>query len=68
MDGVAELFESAGGGHGCMEYLEFLVIYCTSGRRQEMLAGKGGWRKGLFGPFGVYGRCVDRVLKDFFVL
>ena len=34
----------------------------------EMLAGKGGWRKGLYGPFGVHGRCMDRVLKGLFLL
>ena len=33
-----------------------------------MLAGKGGWRKGLYGPFGVYERCMDRVPKGFFLL
>ena len=34
----------------------------------EMLTDKGDWRKGLYGPFGVHGRCMDRVLKGFFLL
>ena len=34
----------------------------------EMLVGKGDWRKGLYGPFGVCGRSIDRVLKGFFRL
>ena len=33
-----------------------------------MVVGKGGWRKGLYGPFGVCGKCMDRVLKGFFLL
>ena len=33
-----------------------------------MLAGKGGWGKGFYGPFGLYGGCVDRVLKSSFLL
>ena len=33
----------------------------------KMLAGKGGSRKGLYGPFVQESEgCVDRVLKDFF--
>ena len=34
----------------------------------KMLAGKGDWRQGLYGPFGVCGRCMDKVLKGIFLL
>ena len=34
----------------------------------RMLAGKGGWRKGLYEPFRMHGRCMDMVLKGFFLL
>ena len=30
-----------------------LLVRVVEGGSQEMLAGKGGWRKGLYGTFGV---------------
>ena len=45
-----------------------LLVRVLGGGGWEMLAGKGGWRKGLYGQFGVDGRCMDRVLKGFFLL
>ena len=47
-------------------YLCWLEYWGSGG--WEMLVGKGGWRKGLYGPFGVSGTCVDRVQKGFFLL
>ena len=43
-----------------------LLVAVVGGGVWKMLAGKGGWRKRLHGQFGVYGRCMDRVLKGFF--
>ena len=45
-----------------------LLLGEEEGGGWEKLAGKGGRRKGLYGPFGVHGRCMDRVLKGFFLL
>ena len=45
-----------------------LLVGVVGGRGWEMLAGKGGWGKGLYGPFVVYGRCMDMLLKGFFLL
>ena len=47
-------------------YLYLCWSECLGGGGWEMLVGKGDWRKGLYGPFGVCGTCMDRVLKDFF--
>ena len=74
---MAEFFERAEGGSGCgMEHFVFWIfrvfvpllggVLGIGGL--EMLVGKGGWRKGLYGPFGVCGRCMERVLKGFFLL
>ena len=54
------------GGWGWMGWLSFLIGQGSRG--WEMLAGKGGWGKGLYGPFVVYGRCMDMLLKGFFLL
>ena len=45
-----------------------LLVGVFGGGGWKMLVGKGGWRKGLYGPFGVCGKCMDRVLKGFFLL
>ena len=38
-------------------YLYLFWLYLSSG-----------WRKSLYGPFGVCGKCMDRLLKGFFLL
>ena len=57
-----------------MEYFGFWVIQdisTSAGQSDggwEVLTGKGGSRKGFYGAFGVYARCMDNVLKGFFML
>ena len=67
--GIAEFFEWAGGGEGVVVWSNGpLLVAVVGGGVWKMLAGKGGWRKRLYGRFGVYGRCMDRVVKGLFLL